>query len=228
MLKLIALNGELQGLEFDLLEGLTIGPNENCDVHLKDLENLKDEFQVNCDSSGSFFLISKSKKKLIDLGGEQLSKLKILPGLIFSIGEAGFSIQEGEADKAPSKAKSFLPLKVFTKNSDSPIKFYPLEKPIIFDFVRGALLNTSMKVHWHPYSIGAKSVLHHFIDEHINLDDDILAIERSTEKDNYQTLLRPFISNFISINSQLISKPTIVKHGDLVEFSETAFYIRIK
>jgi len=70
--------------------------------------------------------------------------------------------------------------------------------------------------------------INHFIDEHINLDDDILALEKSREESNSDVLIRPFISNFISINKQPISKPTIVKSGDLVEFSNTAFYIKIK
>lgn len=228
MLKLMALNGQLQGSEFNLHEGMTIGTDESCDVFIKKSSDFKGFVEVHCDASGGFSLVSKSDKPSIDLGGELFTKIEVLPGLIFTLGQVGFSIQEGAAAQKNSQTKNFDVQDHFTTNAEVHISLYPLAKPIRFDFVRGALLNTSMKINWHPYSIGAKSNLHHFIDEQINLEDDILAIERSTETDNPQTLIRPFISNFISINKQLISKPTIVKNGDLVEFSDTAFYIRIK
>jgi hypothetical protein len=228
MLKLIILNGKLQGSEFNLIEDMTIGGDAKCDINIIGPWANENKIEAHCTHSGNFVLTSKSKKPIIDLGGELISTLDVLPGLIFSIGEVGFSIQEGEAFQSASKTSKFSPLEFFKFNEDSANSVYALPKPIRFDYVRGALLNTSIDIHWHPYPMGAKSNLDHFVDEHINLDDDILALERSVESENPQTLIRPFISNFISINKKLISKPTIVKNGDLVEFSETAFYIRIK
>jgi len=224
MLKLIVLNGNLQGSEFDLFEGMTIGSSQNSDVVIKTIDTV----EVVCDDQGSFSLQSRAKKLTIDLGGDLLSKLEAAPGMIFSVGSIGFSIQEGHSDVLDTRSSNLKITDIFTSNGSDTGVIYPIKNPIKFTFVRGALLNTDINVHWHPFTIGTKSNLNHFIDEHINFDDDILSLEKSTEENNPDVLIRPLISNFISINKQVVSKPTIVKNGDLVEFSNTAFYIKIR
>jgi len=223
MLKLIVLNGSLQGQDFNLVEGLTIGCHENNTIKI----NSSVSIEAQCDSFGNFILISKNKKSEIDLGGELLSKLEVLPGLIFSLGDVGFSIQEEDLLDSSDKLETFKFQDFLNTNFTPSDRVYALKKPIKIHFVRGALLNSKIQIHWHPYRIGAKSTLHHFIDGNINVHDDIMSFEKSIESESSDILIRPFISNFISINKKLISKPTIVTNGDLVEFSETAFYIHI-
>ena len=223
MLKLIVLNGKLQGSEFDLFEGMTIGNLKGSDVIIKTIDTV----EVVCDDQGNFSLQSQSKKLTIDLGGDLLSKLEAAPGMIFSVGSVGFSIQESHSEALSSHSNTLKATDVFTSNETNTDVIYPIKNSIKFTFVRGALLNTDINVHWHPFTIGTKSNFNHFIDEHINFDDDILSLEKSKEEKNSDVLIRPFISNFISINNQIVSKPTIVKNGDLVEFSNTAFYIKI-
>ena len=223
MLKIVVLNGSKQGSEFNLTDGLLIEPSEKHKNSVV-ISELKESLAFAFDSSGSASASSLSKMKTIDFGGEMVAKLDLLPGLIFSIGDVGFSVQEGEA-ALPDETIDLS--KIWNENLKTPEALYPLESPIKIEFVRGALLNSEIEINWHPYKMGAKSTLHHFVDENINIDDEILSVEQSIETDNADTLIRPFISNFIYVNKHPISKPTIVNTGDLVEFSNTAFYIRI-
>ena len=223
----MVLTGKLQGSEIKLFEGQTIGSQETCDfvLHENSIQNLHIEVLV--DSSGSITLSETSKTPIFDFAGEKTAKMDLIPGIVFSIGDIGFSIQETDEDSAPTEPSQIVKITdLLDKNHHVEKPIFPLKKPIVLNFIRGALLNTSMELHWSPYSIGPKSNLHHFIDENLDFDEDILSIEKNKEND--QTLIRPLISNLISVNNQLISQPTAVQHNDLIEFSDTAFYIKLK
>jgi len=126
MLKLIVLNGKLQGSEFNLFEGMTIGSSEGSDVVVKTAATV----EVICDAQGNFSLQCQSKQHSIDLAGERLSKLEAAPGMIFSIDSIGFSVQEEGAKSQPTKLQKIELTELFNANERNTSALYPIYKPL--------------------------------------------------------------------------------------------------
>jgi len=228
VLKIIILNGKLQGSEFGVFEGMRIGDTAESDLVVPDAALSGFSVDVVCDSSGNFVFKTQSEKAYLEIGGRSNSSLEALPGIIFTIGNVGFSIQEASTNDLEPPGKDFEIDALMGANKLVPHPVFPLKKPVRLDFVRGALLNTSIPIHWLPFSIGSKSTLHNFIDEHIRFEDDVLSFENPGHGQTTTIFLQPHISNFIYVNKSPVSQRRPIVEGDLIEFSNTAFYVRFK
>lgn len=224
MLKFIVLNGPLQGEEAPLFEGQKIGSEDSCDFILKESKLSKESLEVSATSTGQLMVSSSSA--IIEIGGEHVSELHLIPGLIFSIGETGFSVQE--EDEVSVVSDDFDLKTALGENKKVKTAITPLKAPLKLNFVRGNLINTSMLIPWSPFAIGTDSTLYHFADDKLQLEGDLIVFEKSKRSNSKEALLKPQIGNIISINQEIVSKPTIVSDGDFVEFSNTAFYIEIR
>ncbi len=231
MLQLIVLNDSLQGTTKDLFEGFKIGSTEDSDLQIEQNSFVNNDFIVECNSSGVFSLYSLNKKPLILSGDQNLARIDLIPGLIFSINEVGFSIQEGEAlassEEEATKKDSFLSLLSEAtqppKSSSSAVS--PLKQKLSFKFARGLLLNKTWDIPWHPISFGSESNFLFFADDSIPSKLDFLNI---SEKEG-EVFISSEIPNFASLNSSVLtSEPKSISDGDLIEFGQTAFYIGLK
>ncbi len=230
MLQIIVLNGDLQGTSLDLFEGFQIGVQENSDLKIENEVLSKALFSVSCNSSGNFILSSKTKKNILTVGEETVHSLDLIPGLIFSIGDIGFSIQENTEDdsgkKIPEYKKIFDAFKDVKSTSPllGPIKI--LNPDLTFKFVRGILTNKTWTLPYHPISFGKKTTLFFFLDDSVPSDLDFLHLSAKAQTDGI--ILTSDLPNFVSLNGSPINGPKEIFDGDLVEFGGTAFYIGIK
>lgn len=222
MLKFIFLTGDHQGDEISLKEGQEFNKKS------KYFEDLSGKILVSSTQGGDLKLVST--KKEIESGGENLSELLLYPGLLFSIAQVGISVQENnlENDESSSytnnKFSDPLDLLAEASTADKPESVVLLENPLYFKFVRGPLLNEKWKIIHSPTAFGVKSPVYFFIEPEIKTDKDFLHLNK---KDNQITLSSP-LSKFIKINGHYLESDHVVSSGDLVEFSQTAFYIKLR
>ncbi len=229
MLQLLILTGKLQGTLLDIFEGFKIGFSKNCDLQINTDYFKNNSFIVKSNSSGILTLYSSNKKHLISSGSENLPKIDLIPGLIFSINEIGFSTQEAPIKAKIEEEKKLLSLANLYSNptsnsSPKTPKINILQTPIAFNFTRGFWLNQSWNIPWQPISFGKASNLFFFIDESITSDLDFLDLFTS----NNELVISSKIPNFVSCNKKLINEPKKISDGDLIEFGQTAFYIKMK
>lgn len=230
MLQIIVLNGDLQGTNLNLFEGFKISNQEDSDLKISDSFFDKDRFFISCDSSGNFTLSSEKKSPVIAVGEDLVQNLDLMPGLIFSIGDIGFSVQESDDQEASNGNRGSKKLSSLFEDLG---KLDSISKPVgvlkqnlTFKFVRGFWINQTWSIPYQPISFGKSTTLLFFLDDLIPSDLDFLHITQSADSD--ELLLTSDLSNFISINGELINSPKEVSHGDLIEFAQTAFYIEVK
>ncbi len=232
MLQLIVLNSPLQGTSKDLFEGFKIGASEDADLQIEHESFVNNDFIIECNSSGIFALYSPNKKPLIISGDQNLARIDLMPGLIFSINEVGFSIQESEQlttaeEEKDTKPESFVDLLTDLTLPEKPSSssIFPAAQSVSFKFVRGLLLNKTWDIPWYPITFGSESSLLFFVDELIPSKLDFLNISGSDEK----ITISSEIPNFVSLNGEILaSEPKPLSDGDLIEFGQTAFYIELK
>lgn len=231
MLQIIVLNGDSQGTHLNLFEGFTIGASEKSDLQLSEKIFESTDFLVTCNSAGHFALHSISKKALITSGEETTENLDLIPGLIFSIDDVGFSVQESDSNQDSTshkqKKRLFSQALKDLKNITPPApSTYPLKPEVLFKFVRGLWINKTWSIPYQPIVFGKKSSLYFFIDKSIPSDLNFLNL--SQDAASKEILLASDFANFVSVNGELISGPKKVSSGDLIEFGQTAFYIEFK
>lgn len=231
MLQIIVLNGKLQGETFTLFEGFNIGKSEEDDDIFFDDESLGfDSYVINCSDSGVFTITSVNKLKSIISGDEDVESLDLFPGLIFSINEIGFSIQEDDGaqvadtkkEKQITLADAYKELNITTGYTSS---ISPLMSNISFKFVRGLWLNSSWSIPHLPISFGRESSLLFFSDSLIPSTLDFLSLAKAPDSESF--LISSDIPNFVTKNKILLSGAEPIENGDLIEFGQTAFYIEL-
>lgn len=230
MLQIIILTGDLQGTGLNIFEGFKIGPNKDADLQIANSSFKGNEFIIKCSPSGEFAIFSMNKKALIVSGGENIPRLELAPGLIFSINEIGFSIQESDKDEVTKVDSSKLnfteAFKSIISGKSSQLPVHNLKSNASFKFVRGPWIEKKWRLPWLPFSFGKNSTLYFFIDDFIPSDADFLHFSK-TESSNEFTLSSDIV-NFVSLNGVPLKNSKRVSHGDLVEFGQTAFYIEFK
>lgn len=216
--------GEHQGSSFKIFEGLKIDSSESSDIKLLTIGSLS--FEVETSSLGMLTLKSKDGKPHIMCGDEHLDQIDLIPGIIFSIKDEGFSVQEASDDE-PELEESIASLTglldKISPQKGSSINL--LEKNVSFRFVRGPLLKTTWKIATSPMSFGLKSLLYFFLDPTVQIEEDFLSLSSSDDHDIY---LEGHIPGFISVNGAPLKGQKSIANGDFVEFGQTAFYIEVK
>ncbi len=228
MLELLILTGKLQGTLLDIFEDFKIGFSKDCHLKINTDYFKSNNFIIKSNSSGIFTLYSSNKEALISSGLENLTKIDLIPGLIFSIDEIGFSIQEAKIKTTIQKKKNPSSLTDLYDNSNlnsdtKIVKIKALNTPVIFNFTRGFWLNQSWNIPWQPISFGRASSLFFFIDDSITSNLDFLTLFILNDK----LLISSKKPNFVFLNKNPLNEPKEIFNKDLIEFGQTAFYIKI-
>jgi len=232
MLSITCLSGPLAGKNFSIFEGLRLSNDKNDDICLDDISN--GHYLIELNSEGLLTLTAKDKAEALESAGENAKNLILIPGLIFSIGDSTFAVQEAEENIRPPKQgdkgeNTFLDLaKALINGPECDEELKPiriLETPIKIDFVRGFWMNQSWLLQHSPIHFGRKSHIYFFPDESIDTEKDFLSLEYQADTKTHYFSTE--FENLVLINGTAISNQQEIFDGDLVEFGNTAFYINI-
>ena len=228
MLKIVCLDGKLQGESYSIFDGFTLSSSKDDHLTL----NIQEKYIISARDDGGFTIDSASKDPTISSGGQMTPSLLLMPGLIFVLSDFSFAIQrDDEASEktviteAGGEKLSFDEFLKKAKNLTSDVQISRekfLKNPVTFQFVRGDFINQEWTVPYLPITFGKKSLFKFFIDDSIDTDEPFITLEMGgSEKSIY--LSSPF-EKLVYINGAPISKEEVFD-GDFVEFGETAFYI---
>ena len=232
MLNMTCLDGPLQGRTFSIYEGLTLSGDSKSDIKVDGIS--AGHYLIESNSEGMLLISVQESAKPISVAGEDESRLTLIPGVIFTVGQATFAVQEADEDQlsVPSSAdteeaaksfENFAKSLIEAAKSESPTKSVKLlEMPVKFDFIRGFWMNESWLLQHAPIHMGSFSPIYFFPDESIQTKESFLTLELKG-KDNNLYLSTPF-DKLIHINGEPITSQEIFD-GDFVEFGKTAFYI---
>lgn len=228
MLKIVCLDGQLQGESFSIFDGFTLSSSKDDHLTL----DINDKYVISARDDGGFTINSTSQEPTISSGGQMTPSLLLMPGLIFVLGDFSFAIQTD--DEASEKTvisevnSDILSFEDFLKKAEGEASQVEtsseqfLQKPVTFQFVRGDYINQEWLIPYLPMSFGKKSLFKFFLDESIDTDEPFLTLEsEGSEKSIY--LSSPF-EKLVYVNGSPITKEEVFD-GDFVEFGETAFYI---
>ena len=223
------LDGPLQGKTFSLFEGLKLSnrPGDEITIH----KISAGYYEVESNSDGMLVLTAKESAPSLS-GGDEDRSLTLIPGIIFTVAETTFAVQEAEAkdmaapesrEEASKSFNEFADLLIeAAKSTRSTADVKLLETPLKFDFVRGFWMNQSWLLQHSPIAMSTVSPLYFFPDEKIETQDVFLTLELKGSS-NAPHLSTPF-DNLIKINGEAITSQEVFD-GDFVEFGKTAFYI---
>jgi hypothetical protein len=230
MLELTILNGKQQGDNKALFEGFKMGHSKDCNLIFDEPEFRGNFYYVLSSKKGVLSLSSGNRKPLINSGVGYVAQIELVPGIIFSIGNVGFSIQERSDRKKSMTAEKQADLlrELFQTQKPKeiqPMSFKTASSTVKISFVRGFWINKEWQVPWTPFSIGNTSSYYFFNDPLIPSDKSFLSFEEGVGK---KFNLKSKIPGFVKANGKLIGESHELCDGDLIEFGQTAFYIVLK
>jgi hypothetical protein len=184
-LLLKVLSGPLEGQEFALAEGLSLG-RQGATISLDDPKVSSLHAQVSEVGRGQWVLRDNASKNGIRDGhGDRLESLALLPGVKFSVGDSLFEVVSAPSPSAPEAAEAAAPpagdeikrpaakkrrqrywnevLSEFMAGEvdqfrDRVKPLSPLDPALVLEFVRGVQVNSKWILGFGPRRIGAASL----------------------------------------------------------------------
>lgn len=159
------LNGPNKDQTFELKVGFTIGRSEGDLVLPRDSKLSSKHAVVEKDEAGGLFFVDQGSKNGLRIAGQQLTRVRLAPGIRITIGTFVYEITD-QATPKRSKQKSKFWHEVLVDYAkrclphveNQPRAIVPFQPAVVLDFVRGIQAETRWILGFGPRKIGASSI----------------------------------------------------------------------